>query len=77
MPKSPWLASVECTKKLGVPVLANVEAIFFPICPDFLHLKQLFDHLNLKIFPIKFEKSSGKQSESFLIALIPNRSSFC
>ena len=34
MPKSPWLASAGCIKKLGVPVLAKVEASFLPICPD-------------------------------------------
>ena len=35
MPRSPWLASAGCIKKAGVPVLAKVEAILLPICPDF------------------------------------------
>ena len=30
IPKSPWLASVACTKLDGVPVLAKVAAIFLP-----------------------------------------------
>ena len=34
MPKSPWLASPGCTKKAGLPVLAKVAAILWPICPD-------------------------------------------
>ena len=34
IPKSPWLASPGCTKNEGVPVLANVAAIFPPIWPD-------------------------------------------
>ena len=35
MPRSPWLASAGCTKNAGVPVEANVAAIFRPTCPDF------------------------------------------
>ncbi len=34
IPKSPWPASPGCIKKDGVPVEANVAAIFRPICPD-------------------------------------------
>ena len=33
MPMSPWDASPGCTKKAGVPVLANVAAILPAICP--------------------------------------------
>ena len=33
MPRSPWLASLGCTKKAGVPVEANVAAIFWPTWP--------------------------------------------
>ena len=33
MPRSPWQASVGCTKKAGVPVEANVAAIFWPTWP--------------------------------------------
>ena len=35
MPRSPWLASPECIKKAGEPVLAKVAAILFPMWPDF------------------------------------------
>src|ERR1700689_547821 len=34
MPRSPWLASAECTKNAGVPVEASVAAIFLPTWPD-------------------------------------------
>src|SRR5262249_23044519 len=34
MPRSPWLASLGCTKKAGVPVEAKVAAILRPTCPD-------------------------------------------
>src|SRR5262245_22841165 len=34
MPRSPWLASLGCTKKAGVPVEASVAAILRPTCPD-------------------------------------------
>ena len=34
MPRSPWLASLGCTKKAGVPVEANVAAILRPTWPD-------------------------------------------
>ena len=33
IPRSPCSASVGCTKKLGVPVLAIVAAILAPMCP--------------------------------------------
>ena len=33
MPRSPWLASLGCTKKAGVPVDAKVAASFWPTCP--------------------------------------------
>ena len=33
MPRSPWLASLGCTKKAGVPVEAKVAASFWPMCP--------------------------------------------
>ena len=33
MPRSPWLASLGCTKKAGVPVEAKVAAIFWPTWP--------------------------------------------
>ena len=35
IPKSPCIPSAGCIKKAGVPVLANVAAIFLPIIPDF------------------------------------------
>jgi len=35
MPRSPWIPSAGCRKKAGVPVDAMVEAIFWPISPDF------------------------------------------
>ena len=34
MPRSPWLASLGCTKKAGVPVDARVAAILRPTWPD-------------------------------------------
>ena len=34
MPRSPWLASAECTKYAGVPVLESVEAILRAMWPD-------------------------------------------
>ena len=34
MPRSPWLASLGCTKKAGVPVEAKVAAILRPTWPD-------------------------------------------
>src|SRR2546423_3906487 len=34
MPRSPWLASLGCTKKAGVPVEAKVAAILRPAWPD-------------------------------------------
>ena len=34
MPRSPWLASAECTKKAGVPVEAKVAAILRATWPD-------------------------------------------
>ncbi len=33
MPRSPWLASLGCTKNAGVPVEANVAATFWPTWP--------------------------------------------
>ena len=33
MPRSPWLASLGCTKKAGVPVEAKVAASFWLTCP--------------------------------------------
>ena len=33
MPRSPWAASLGCTKKAGVPVEANVAATFWPMWP--------------------------------------------
>ena len=33
MPRSPWLASLGCTKKAGVPVEAKVAAIFWAMWP--------------------------------------------
>ena len=34
MPRSPWLASAECTNDAGSPVDASVAAIFRPTSPD-------------------------------------------
>ena len=35
IPRSPWIPSAGWRKKAGVPVDAMVEAIFWPISPDF------------------------------------------
>ena len=37
IPRSPWIPSAGWRKNAGVPVEAMVEAIFWPISPDFPH----------------------------------------
>ena len=62
MPRSPWLASLACTKKAGAPVEAKVAAIFLATCPDLPMPVQITRPLAANSRSTAFSKASPRVS---------------
>ena len=64
MPRSPWLASLGCTKKAGVPVEERVAATFSPTWPLLPMPVTMMRPWHERIMPIALPKLSPKPSAS-------------